>query len=331
MSNQPPIEVPQGAIRLNTDSQKLEFYAQDRWFEMATETASLFGGEVFFTMGGPNKYTQTFNIITGGTAVNIDVDQLTGLHSGAAVNSKTRGVTMGGRANPSPYAQSNVIQFFEFTTRGNYADFGDLTESKGRNSGHGDNTRGLSFGKQSAGSNVIEFITIPSKGNGTDFGDVTVARGMGNAFGNRTRACYAGGNTPGDNRKNTIDYVTIQSTGNAVDFGDELSTVYTRGVACNPVRGLLAGGYGTPNDKLIEFVVIPTTGNSVEFGELVRGGFGRGGTGSPITALFSSGTSNSTKIEKVSFATLGNTVDFGDLVEAATYGRGMSPAHGGLT
>ena len=29
MSNQPPIEVPQGAIRLNTDSQKLEFFAQD--------------------------------------------------------------------------------------------------------------------------------------------------------------------------------------------------------------------------------------------------------------------------------------------------------------
>ena len=25
MSNKPPIEVPQGAIRLNTDSQKLEF------------------------------------------------------------------------------------------------------------------------------------------------------------------------------------------------------------------------------------------------------------------------------------------------------------------
>ena len=40
MSNQPPIEVPQGAIRLNTDSQKLEFYAQDRWYEMATEVYS---------------------------------------------------------------------------------------------------------------------------------------------------------------------------------------------------------------------------------------------------------------------------------------------------
>ena len=37
MSNQPPIEVPQGAIRLNTDSQKLEFFAQDRWYEFATD------------------------------------------------------------------------------------------------------------------------------------------------------------------------------------------------------------------------------------------------------------------------------------------------------
>ena len=331
MSNKPPSEVPQGAIRLNTDSQKLEFFAQDRWYEMATETASLFGGEVFFTMGGANKLTQTFNIITGGETVDMDIAQLYGVHSPAAVNSKTRGVTMGGRANPSPYAQSNVIQFFEFTTRGNYADFGDLTESKGRNSGHGDNTRGLSFGKQNGGSNIIEFITIPSKGNGTDFGDLTVAREMGQAFGNRTRGCYAGGNTPGDNFKNEVDYVTIQSTGNAVDFGDRMHVSYTSGAACNPVRGLLAGGYATDNDRRIELFTIATTGNGVEFGELVRGGFGRGGTGSPITAIFSSGTSGSTKIEKVAFATMGNSTDFGDLVEAATYGRGMSSSHGGLT
>ena len=41
MSNQPPIGVPQGAIRLNTDSQKLEFYAHDQWFEMATDVPTL--------------------------------------------------------------------------------------------------------------------------------------------------------------------------------------------------------------------------------------------------------------------------------------------------
>ena len=330
MSNQPPIEVPQGAIRLNTESHKLEFYAQDRWHEMASETASLHNGEVFFVAGGSNKYTQSFNIVTGGQAVNINVAQLTGVHSPAAVNSKTRGVTMGGRANPSPYAEQNVIQFFEFATKGNFADFGDLTESKGRNSGHGDNTRGISFGRQNGASNIIEFITIPSKGNGTDFGDLTVAREMGQAFGNRTRGCYAGGNTPGDNRVNTVDYVTIQSLGNAIDFGDEQSTVYSRGASSNSIRGVLSGGYGTPNQNLMELFTIPTLGNGVDFGELNRGGFGRSGTSSPITGLHAAGTSGSTRIEKITLATLGDATDFGDLVESATYGRGMSASHGGL-
>ena len=327
----PPSEIPLGAMRFNSDSQKFEYWMGSAWMQIKTETASLFGGEVFFVAGGSNKYTQAFNIISGGEAVDMNIAQLYGVHSPAAVNSKTRGVTMGGRNNPSPYAERNVIQFFEFSSRGvDMADFGDLTESKGRNSGHGDPTRGISFGRQNGASNIIEFITIPSKGNGTDFGDLTVAREMGAAFGNRTRGCYAGGNTPGDNRVNTIDYVTIQSLGNAVDFGDEQSTVYSRGAMTNSTRGLLAGGYGTPNAKLIEFVTIPTTGNCVDFGELNRGGFGRSGTSSPITGVTASGTSGSTIIEKVTLATLGDAEDFGDLVEAATYGRGMSASHGGM-
>ena len=318
-------------MRFNSDSQKLEYWMGSAWMQVISEPSSLFGGRVFFVAGGSNKYTQSFNIVTGGTAVDMGIAQLYGVHSPAAVNSKTRGVTMGGRNNPSPYAERNVIQFFEFASQGvDMADFGDMTESKGRNSGHGDPTRGISFGRQNGASNIIEFITIPSKGNGTDFGDLTIAREMGAAFGNRTRGCYAGGNTPGGNRKNIIDYVTIQSLGNAVDFGDELSTVYSRGAMTNSTRGLLAGGYGTPNDKLIEFVQIPTTGNSVEFGELNRGGFGRSGTSSPITGVTASGTSGSTIIEKVTLATLGDSSDFGDLVEAATYGRGMSAAHGGM-
>ena len=44
MSNKPPIEVPQGAIRLNTDSQELEFFVQDRWYQMATDSPILDGG-----------------------------------------------------------------------------------------------------------------------------------------------------------------------------------------------------------------------------------------------------------------------------------------------
>ena len=37
----PPSEVPQGAIRFNTDSQRLEFYAQGEWWIMSTDTPNL--------------------------------------------------------------------------------------------------------------------------------------------------------------------------------------------------------------------------------------------------------------------------------------------------
>ena len=33
--------IPQGSIRFNTDSQKLEFYAQDQWWEMVIDTPAL--------------------------------------------------------------------------------------------------------------------------------------------------------------------------------------------------------------------------------------------------------------------------------------------------
>ena len=41
--SKPPVEVPQGAIRFNTDSQKMEFFAQDQWWEMATDVPNLGG------------------------------------------------------------------------------------------------------------------------------------------------------------------------------------------------------------------------------------------------------------------------------------------------
>ena len=65
MSNQPPIEVPQGAIRLNTDSQKLEFFAQDRWYEMATHSEVFGGGAgigLIFQGDAPNTNIDVINI-----------------------------------------------------------------------------------------------------------------------------------------------------------------------------------------------------------------------------------------------------------------------------
>ena len=70
MSNKPPIEVPQGAIRLNTDSQKLEFFAQDRWYEFATDSPILDGGGRGICIPGDGSSGQVVNFFTIPTAGN---------------------------------------------------------------------------------------------------------------------------------------------------------------------------------------------------------------------------------------------------------------------
>ena len=70
MSNQPPIEVPQGAIRFNTDSQKLEFFAQDRWYEMATDVPTLDGGARAVSQLWQLLATNALDFITIATAGN---------------------------------------------------------------------------------------------------------------------------------------------------------------------------------------------------------------------------------------------------------------------
>ena len=59
--------IPQGAIRFNTDSQKLEFYAQGEWWVMSTDTPNLGrsvdstpGARGFAAGGGPSSS----NVIT---------------------------------------------------------------------------------------------------------------------------------------------------------------------------------------------------------------------------------------------------------------------------
>ena len=116
MSNQPPIEVPQGAIRLNTDSQKLEFFAQDRWYEMATDVPTLDGGARAVSQASTPS-TDALDLITISTAGNAtdfgDADvALTGRYGAA---SRTRGIFAGG-GTPS---RVNNIEFITFATTGN--------------------------------------------------------------------------------------------------------------------------------------------------------------------------------------------------------------------
>ena len=139
MSNQPPIEVPQGAIRLNTDSQKLEFFAQDRWYEMATDTQVLDGGVGRGIAAGGNTPGQSdvleyITIPTQGNSIDFGNMTVARQSNPAATGSSIRGIVGGGQDFP---AQTNIIDFITFSSTGNASDFGDA-DPLGSGKGHGD-------------------------------------------------------------------------------------------------------------------------------------------------------------------------------------------------
>ena len=160
MANLPPIEVPQGAIRLNTDSQKLEFYAQDRWHEMATESSALSGGvrAVIMTGYGPadTNTIDYFNIPTLGDAVDFGDDTISRRQAGGC-SSRTRGINAAGTPDV------DTISFIEIATAGNAQDFGNLSASvNGSPAGCSDTTRGLICGGDQPMRDTIDFITFTS-------------------------------------------------------------------------------------------------------------------------------------------------------------------------
>ena len=137
MALKPPVEVPQGAIRLNTDSQKLEFYAQDQWWEMATDVPTLDGGSRGLFGGGYTPTAiNTINYITIETAGNaIDFGDLTYTDSNVCSSgaSRTRAMWFGGGTEPN--LENDNIDYVTIATLGNATDFGDLSD--GTDSGAG--------------------------------------------------------------------------------------------------------------------------------------------------------------------------------------------------
>ena len=343
MSNQPPIGVPQGAIRLNTDSQKLEFYAQDRWFEMATDVPYLGdtqspAGARGFVSGGLQNPAEINNIdmITIPTQGNaIDFGNLTQVSRlGGTTASRTRAVRMSGIHGGSVTA---VVDFWTISQQGDAVNFGDMQEGIRSTSAAGNQTRGI-LAAGVPDSSKIQYITIASLGSNQDFGDPFQNRTQGSALSSPTRCCFAAGEAP--SRVNTIDFVQIGTLGNATDFGDITREI--SGVVCvtNSTRGIIgAGEFPSTFDATMDFVTMASKGNAIVFGELTFS-FRLGGTASsPVRGCFMGGTNDSPAsntvynvIQYVNIMTQGDAVDFGDL--ATTHGYvhvgNCSNAHGGL-
>ncbi len=339
MSNQPPIGVPQGAIRLNTDSQKLEFYAQDRWYQMATDVPTLDGGVRGIHGGGVGTNINTIQFITistQGNAVNFgDFPQRQYLVS--ATSSRTRGIWMGGYTNSPSSTYINSIQAVEIQSTGNGFDFGDLTQTAGYAGTVGNQTRAVRLGgtgPENPSTNVMDYVTITNQANAVDFGDLGTGGGCSPNISSPTRGVFSIA------YGNSIDFITIASTGNSQDFGfltyEGRSLQEPRG-ACNAVRGILAGGYRYPQSpqghvNIIQYLTIASTGDATDFGDLTTSKRVSAGTSSPTRAVWFGGLAPSgiNVIEYVQIATTGDSVDFGDTVETVYEGGACSTGHGGL-
>jgi hypothetical protein len=336
----PPSEIPLGAIRFNSDSQKLEYWMGSAWFQIQTFSPNLDGGtRSCISMGGDvPSYPGTIEYITIPTAGNaIDFGNQTDYRgTGGALSSRTRGVWFGGYS-PSPDPD---IDFVTFSSLGDATDFGDMTYSAFATQGLSNSTRGLMIGgsptnSSSDGVNTVNYITIASAGDAQDFGDMNTTFYGGDGGGcNGVRGVVVNGRV-GSSVVNNISFITITTLGNGQDFGDQVGTVAdNEQAASNSTRMVIAGGSTPSKITRISFLQIATTGNSSQFGDLITGTSNGFGTADGTRAVFGGGTQpglNNT-IEYVSIATGGTAVDFGDLTsnDKSDGMRACSNGHGGL-
>ena len=332
----PPSEIPLGAMRFNSDSQKLEYWMGSAWMQIKTFSPNLDGGArgVFMGASNPGGDSQIsyITIPTQGNTVNFGSRTISGI--GANLSSRTRGLAAGDTAPTFV----NTIDFITMSTTGECTNLGDRTIITGRMRGCSTQTRGMwagGFGPAPSVRDQIDFVTIASTGDAKDFGDLSGNREApsGN-INSPTRAIWTGGDTDGaGNYSEEIQFVNIASKSDARDFGDLLTG---RGIAAglsSATRGLIGGGAAPNQVNTIEYLTIATFGNSTDFGDCTIARYGRGSTTDCIRGVFAGGTGPALTniIDYVNISTLGDAIDFGDFHNTSPrLEGGCSTSHGGL-
>ena len=344
----PPSEIPQGAIRFNTDSQRLEFYAQDQWWVMSTDnvgiatatdvtpgTRAVFAGRE--TPGNTfSNDIEYINIANGGTSAEFGNLSGTRRFVGTCASS-TRAVFFGG-TNPgsSPGLQS-TIEFVTIASTGDVTNFGSLNATTRLVGGAGNETRGLMFGGKTPGFiSGIEYVTIATTGSENNYGDLSESKEACGGCSSPTRAISWGGGNPGSpGNSPKIEMMQIATLGKVDDFGELSRGAQSQSAACsNPIRGLFAGG--SPVVAQIEYIEMATLGNTTNFGDLTATDRSQAAAAaSPTRGIWAGGDEGGTyvtTIDFVNFSTLGNAAEFGGMAgPTGSVGRtGCSNGHGGL-
>ena len=341
MSNKPPSEVPQGAIRLNTDSQKLEFFAQDRWFEMATDVPTLDGGARGTFTGGEPSISNNMDFITIPTRGNAtdygDYIINNGTGNRTIVSSSTRGFCSGGES-PSAGDSHNTLGKHEYATTGSAIDFANLTFTSKGGPGLSNATRAVQargYGAPALAHEDVCFFTMATQQDAIDFGDLASGASYGGSgVASPTRAVIAVSRTgDGGEFTNSLELCRIATTGNFLDFGDAISADHTdfAMAAGNATRGVFAGGQDSPNTETdISFITIATKGNATKFGDLHTAHSYAASASDSITMVIAGGQGTTDRMDAISILNGGESVDFGNLTVSKTQMTGCSNGHGGL-
>ena len=285
----PPREIPLGAMRFNSDSQKLEYWNGDIWMQVHTFNPDLNGGvRGVYNIGDFPAQTNTLEFLTvssQGNATNFG-DMTSARMGGCVPSSRTRGLFAGGNTGAPAYSSPNTIDYITFSSTGNAQDFGDLNENLGGGPpGASSPTRGLFCGGYHPSPsltcrNTIQFVTIATTGNAKDFGDMTTVRAHGGVSGNSTRILISSGYSDPNTKLDSIDKVTIASLGNATNFGDASHVAFAKGSTSSSTRSVFIGGSGPSSTvTTIEYNEIATEGDSVDFGDMSATGAWIGATG----------------------------------------------------
>ena len=161
-----PIEIPTGAVRFNTDTDRMEVYIGDTWMEVAVSSPNLaesgdasVGARGIFAGGAEPAHSeiiQAFNLASNGDT--FDFGNLSNnRYYIAGASSRTRAVWMGGNEG-SGYV--DTIEFNTISSLGDATAFGELIGTDRHfGAGFANQTRGIMAGGESPGkTNQIEFI-----------------------------------------------------------------------------------------------------------------------------------------------------------------------------
>ena len=186
--------IPEGAIRYNTDSNKMEVWIGDKWMIVATSSPNLDGGaRGIFSQGTVPGGGQTgiHDYITLSTTGNaIEFGDTNAIYAQGCCADRTSGLFAGG---DSPATQD--IDFVTIASTGDATDFGDLYQNVYNVGSMASETRALFVGAYQLSpysqgyKNIIQFCTIQTTGNALDFGDMLALRGQ---YDGSTSDCHGG-------------------------------------------------------------------------------------------------------------------------------------------